>query len=1104
MKHSIYMKSALRQPLHTLFLLLLLGLISFAFISRAAQYLIVQRETGRLEQYYRPIGSLLPSDGEDSDAGAGAALVAESPYVDFEDRRRYFSGILEGIYNADVDGYSSDRADDAYSMGLHISDVLVYGELIDKMYVKSLGAAGSYRLRLRVDTVEAGYPEYVSEGKSVWLRYPVPETTADTDTDTGAAKALEALEALEVGKRYFLKAYYNPTRGSSGWKSVGTDGNSLLLKPLNDEGLWFLPAAPGESIDWEDPALSELRTELAVLRENQHAMLVTTTADMSSMPEAQETSRRLYLAQGRWLNREDDQNSRRVCVIHNEFAELRGLSVGDTITLKLRDLKHYYSWGYITNPDSEMQKEIPDYESVWDTWRSLDTSTESFEIVGLYGIIPLNPVELTNRNTQLYIPNSCLPDGYGGSQQNLYYSSYSFVLKSFRDQNAFIAENKAELARLGITLSFVDNNAQNFYSSADPLKQSASASAGLFALVLVLALALVTFLYLRQRRREFAILRTLGVPKGSAVRRLLWPVSLTGALGILAGGVSSWRYALGKAAETLASLQGPEGAESSAALSSVWLAVMCGAIAALLLIFTLAGALWMARRPVLVLLQDKESRAAGKRKPKKKQEHQSLMQAVPADSAAAGQSAISMAAQPAASVAVQPAASVAAQFTASVAVQPAASVAAQPAASVDTMSVRRGNMSRLAALARYALRHIRRSAFRSILTAAVALCFAVALGWLNWTIENNRTETDRLYESTVVEAEIVKSQPSVGLAGAGSGFIRAQTVEAVLDSGFVQSAYLEAGMLSPFAAVRTADGINMERSVKDVGLRAFNQPEQFFSGTGKGIVIEYAEGWDESFLSSSSQTGVLLPAGMLQQLMLKPGDTVIVTLPYSDTGLSMRNLTVAGQYTGTVPGEAGPNVILMNLGLLDEMTEESGRELNYVTARFILDPAKNRELPSFRERMKELAAGPDAGLLDLNFVFWDEELTRVIEPMEKNLKLLSVLYPAVVNVSVLIAAGLAVLMMLQRAKESAVLRVLGTTKSRTRILLCTEHILLCLLGLLLGLGILAALRGGIHAALSGRAVGCAGLYLAGCLCGALPGAIHITNRMPLELLQIKE
>jgi len=181
----------------------------------------------------------------------------------------------------------------------------------------------------------------------------------------------------------------------------------------------------------------------------------------------------------------------------------------------------------------------------------------------------------------------------------------------------------------------------------------------------------------------------------------------------------------------------------------------------------------------------------------------------------------------------------------------------------------------------------------------------------------------------------------------------------------------------------------------------------------------------------------------------------------------------------------------------------SGGAFLYSTAEFVLDSTKNRELPEFRADM-DLRFSGDAGTVPLTLLFWDGELTGAVEPLEKNLQLMAVLFPVTVAVSVLIAAGLAVLMVFQTVKTAALLRILGTTKARARAMLCWEQIVLCMVGLVLGLGALIILRQDVSAVLAGTVLLSAGLYLTGVLVGALFSSISVTNRMPLELLQVKE
>ncbi len=81
-----------------------------------------------------------------------------------------------------------------------------------------------------------------------------------------------------------------------------------------------------------------------------------------------------------------------------------------------------------------------------------------------------------------------------------------------------------------------------------------------------------------------------------------------------------------------------------------------------------------------------------------------------------------------------------------------------------------------------------------------------------------------------------------------------------------------------------------------------------------------------------------------------------------------------------------------------------------------------------------------SGYTSLNFVLWDDQLRQVLQPLEKNLSLLNVLFPVTIAVSVLISATLTVLLLLQRAKEAAVMRALSATKTRVCFGICAEQL----------------------------------------------------------------
>lgn len=644
MKRNVMLWSTLRRPVRSLLFLLVLAVASFAFVAKATEYLVVDQETQRLEEFYRPIGYLEPKIVDDPqeiandleawwlmDVTQGVPVVSGSPYVDWVEQKRYSSGILQGMQNTDLDGWSSDssfREDyfaqkptyDPGAVGLHVTDLFLSGTLVSKGELPEPEQRRdrtmtedwyAHRFLFEVDQVEAGYLDYAPEGTQVQLLY--------------LARNPEEIEAfytsVQEGQRYLIKASADSFKNGYSWTPDG--GIDLQWVALQEE-LPFYPLEPGETVNWETPALQDLQNKVAVLRENTNAMAVIGVKDMSALPRMQEELQNYFLMDGRWLNHEDNEQGRRVCVVHQDFAALRGLSVGDTLTLKLRDLKAPLSqsqsfWGYsgvdITKDRMLIQDAyILEGSEDWDHWQAYPTQTETFEIVGLYRS-DHDPAyaPYASGSINLYIPDACMPEGYGQDAQ-VHMDTYSFRLRSAEDTQAFLQAVEGPLADLGLRVKLIDKGWDNFAASAKPIQRASLLNAAVFTLVLTLVLALFAFLYLRQKRGEFAIQRALGVGKGTAVRRMLVPVTLLGILGILAGGLPAWGYALGQAGQTLSTLPNAESVAMANTLPIGWLLGLCGVALILLLAFTAIGALRMAHRPVLALLQGEAARKGAARR----------------------------------------------------------------------------------------------------------------------------------------------------------------------------------------------------------------------------------------------------------------------------------------------------------------------------------------------------------------------------------------------------------------------------------------------------------------------------------------------------------
>ena len=120
--------------------------------------------------------------------------------------------------------------------------------------------------------------------------------------------------------------------------------------------------------------------------------------------------------------------------------------------------------------------------------------------------------------------------------------------------------------------------------------------------------------------------------------------------------------------------------------------------------------------------------------------------------------------------------------------------------------------------------------------------------------------------------------------------------------------------------------------------------------------------------------------------------------------------------------------------MLDSTHELHEAEPTYLYTRcdFTLDPAQNFRINEFREVAEKLLAEDQKNRENQGipgdetlFVLQDSELTQAIQPLEKNLSLMRLLFPITQAVAALVSAALAMLLLAQRAKDTAILRVLG-------------------------------------------------------------------------------
>ena len=656
---NIFIRSALRQKLWTATIIVLIAVASFVFVMRIVEFVVVTNQINELSRFYRSVGFLQRRGGEPGepllyDVFVGAEIIRSSPFIDFEDRRRGFGGVLRGMMNANVIGYSVHPSYLHTAYRFHQMDSFFYGTLMSKNPLNAIPQDRNIQpymlLTIQVDYVLHGYSEHVVIGQRLTMRYflSANELVLDEHNETDVIPT--AIDNMVIGQRYFLRgAYYFPGNLYGGHREhipePGSDDVVLTLVPLNIgihinrrylscNEIWYIPVHPGEFINNTTLAPDNLDEVLNALRHNQSSVCLRSTVDMSALPLAQPAMPVLEfstaaqppirLTAGRWIDRSDYLNSNSVAVMNADFAQLRGLELGDKITVDIsrEQILAENSIGPNNRPEvviSSCRYDTFNYELV-------------LEIVGLYltdmdrvvgGRFRLPPTH------HIYIPDSLLPHNfefqplpYTPTQQisaDIWYVNpafadqnflpgiwYSFVLNNPKDEAAFLLEYGDVFAEMGFNLILIMQNADAFWASAEPILQSMLFNAVMFCIVLLLVIVFVVFMYLRQRWCELAIVRALGTSVKSANQQLLSSILLLGIPAVITGSIGGWFFAFSRARSTLnpfGEIETNIPLSLDASLSAVYLFLLVGIVLAVLLSMTLFGALRISRRPVLELLQ---------------------------------------------------------------------------------------------------------------------------------------------------------------------------------------------------------------------------------------------------------------------------------------------------------------------------------------------------------------------------------------------------------------------------------------------------------------------------------------------------------------------
>jgi len=1048
---NIFLKSVIRQPVRTFLSASLIAVAAFALV-RVTEFAVVRGELFRIESHYRSVGVLSPlrfnNYTTDHDVRRALGIMEANPHVAVSDARRFTQGVL-----ADTLNITAQYQFNYFNPGFHGLDI----PLLDHYFIGSIvfepgllrgDGPPTMMMQVLVEELLAGDPSVLRDEErsftndrgqtsTLTARYVMRFHITEEKAELFKRRAWQPLDGLERGERVLLRAAPIVVYGRQEW----------YLQPLTENGGFFIKESDGTAIY---ATLAGLQKTFDLLNENLSSVTVIDTHDMTAIPRF--VDRRVtrlmdspLFSAGRWLTEED--YGKPVAVLPAQLALRRGLHVGETFTVTLRD-NPQPAW--IDTPS--VMPWSSDVENWWENnpsnwwgmieyahgdWRDLPTYELTLEVVGVYWFAP--PFFTNFTSAEIFIPAGLMPEGFGWDGMPLLTGMYSFVLDSPRSEDIFLRQTREALTEAGFAVVFLPNGFNAFKEAADPILFSVTVNVFVFGITALLIFALAVYLYIRQWRKTMAINRALGIPPLSVLRQLIIPLLFFWVPAVGIGSLAAWFFALSQARKALDSIAVNA---SESLLAAHWLGVFIAAIVALIFIGVLSVGFTIVHSPVLKQLQG----GLVYRKAKSID---------PGD--------------------------VPEGFT------------------VGTFILKplvRNVLAAYTAPWRFNLRHIIRTPVKSALAFTLSFLFIFSLGWVANTIVFTESEIERLWKTTVIGGELFRNYESE--AETTTSYIISPIVwDAIASSGFVTESYLE----SPVRAGQNVIlGVSHLHGLVTENTKTITDEQLGVICDDMAITFIPGFGAEDFTYTQDGSIPVIVRRGM-EEINELPFDARIIGA--FDGGLRRAvNRFGESEPVYIIPMEAHYAIFSGSWPFYGQRSFNTYRP-PYMTARFTINPEMNRKLNYFRGQIEPILRENKMGIIGeipLLLLMNDDVLHEVIAPMEQNLSLLRILYPIVIAAAFALSVGMSLLTMMKNAVNAAIIRVLGKSKIKTQSMLCAEQIMVCIAGVLSGLG--ALLIGGIP--LTGTVPLLAVMYIGGTVIGSVIGSVILNTKSLIDILQVRE
>lgn len=1087
MKNPI-VKSNIRRPLKGILLLIILLVASNLFISSISQLFIVNREIDNISRYFRSVGTITYGTEyvyDEYGITKALGLFADEPMIASESGLRETIGLIDGMYRTKRKGTNY-----SYRTGDNTLDLIFIGEI--KEAYKSRSAENIYEgslLATKVTDILAGIPDFIEsdimyKGKQEHhIGFLSHSIVTGEKNEYINDDVIDELYNMEPGKKYLFRTHleWNFKSGS-------------FAKPLYEGGPLYIELDDNGYIDWDKPEFRIIKEEMDFINENIISFTLTGTEDMTGMLEVQDGSKDFFLVDGRWIDNKDNENQNHVIIINEVIADMHEISIGDMLEIKMRDSEY----GSVLSSEKDKKE-----------WRTYPTSTsKSFEVVGIFGskVYPISFFDF------MFIPESTIPMELGRYTRGLdepvhvYGFLYSFVLKNAEDESEFIEKYREPIEEMGLELRFVVNNVKSFLEASAPIKRSSAISFGVFSVLLILMQGFVVYIYIDGHKLNYAIERALGIPSKVSGSHLIQPLIIPGMIASVIGGYIGYNNAIEKSMELLENIP-----------SSIERTIDSGLGVSYFIIFTILSIVPFMIMLLITTNQLKNSSVIdlinnnkGKKKTVEKEIESFEMVKVTTVSTESSY-----------------------ELKETMETTEHTHEEVQKDKIQKQIKVKNNKKS----LRRFSLIHILRSKATSILMIVLAGIFTFSLLWMNYLFIKNNDIIEKSYTDYIITGDIIVSGNPI--TDIGTGPISGSHIDNLIETGFVEE-YKSTAKMIYYELYRNRDGVieKYEIGEKDkvhfytydpkfiveASNKPYNSEDGMMNIIGLNLLEEHSLGdFNKEYTSDYSnqmnpkivnESGdvffpILVSNKAMDHFDLELGDKILLKTDSNDLRLVIEAYgTIVGSFEGV---DRSRNHYGYSKTYEDELfiypisvLKATEHKLYYSKLEFEFKPEKNKELMEKKEEIRRMVSNNPSNEFPTELILWDGELINVVEPLEKNLSLLEIFYPLTFILSIIISGILAFMMILRRTLDVAILRILGVKNKEVQWNLFRENLILVLIGIIISCTIVFGITVNSYSIGLSKYVMVMGGYLLGTIVGLILGIGKVTNKKPLDMLQVKE